>query len=348
MPEFRAQKLTHSTAEESIPSAAHSAAEGRESVAAHSAAEGRVAELASAHMPLEARGLAYAYAHRHREGRGHKGLQQDAHHGAHKHYVFADLSLVAQPGLMLAILGNNGAGKSTLLDLLAGITTPAAGQVLIDGRDAQQLSRREIARSVAYVAQQQRVPHLSVYDEVLLGRKPHISWALTQEDRAIVSRALVDLELEPFTDRYCDELSGGERQKVFIARALAQQPRILLLDEPTSALDPKNQLEVLEVVRRLTREAGLATIMVLHDVNLALRFCDQFLLMRGRASAGESGAGHHAGHVVAFGDRSVVTDEALSLTYDTPFKIVEIDGTPVALPAKTSLSSTNLEFYASK
>lgn len=234
--------------------------------------------------------------------------------------MFSGLSFHAHPGSMLAILGNNGAGKSTLLDLLAGITKPTAGRVLIDGEDASVLSRKEMARRVAYVAQQQTVPHLSVYDEVLLGRKPHISWAVRPIDREVVSRALVDLELEQFATRFCDELSGGERQKVFIARALAQEPHILILDEPTSALDPKNQLEVLEVVRRVTHEAGLASVLVLHDVNLALRFCDHFMLVRD-------------GEVVAAGDRSVVTGEALTQTYGTPFKIVEIDGVPVAVPA---------------
>lgn len=250
--------------------------------------------------PLEAVDLAYSYPHQSTR-------------------VFEGLSLQAHPGSMLAILGNNGAGKSTLLDLLAGITTPAAGKVLVNGEDAHRLSRREMARRIAYVAQQQRVPHLTVYDEVLLGRKPHISWAVREADREIVGQAIVDLELEQFTDRYCDELSGGERQKVFIARALAQEPHILILDEPTSALDPKNQLEVLDVVRRVTRAGGLATVLVLHDVNLALRFCDRFMLMRG-------------GEVIASGDRSVVTGEALTRTYGTPFKIVEIDEIPVAIP----------------
>lgn len=250
--------------------------------------------------PLEAVDLAYSYPH------------QSAH-------VFEGLSLQAHPGSMLAILGNNGAGKSTLLDLLAGITAPAAGKVLVNGEDAHSLSRREMARRIAYVAQQQRVPHLTVYDEVLLGRKPHISWTVREADREIVGQAIVDLELEQFTNRYCDELSGGERQKVFIARALAQEPHILILDEPTSALDPKNQLEVLDVVRRVTRAGGLATVLVLHDVNLALRFCDRFMLMRG-------------GEVIASGDRSVVTGEALTRTYGTAFKIVEIDEVPVAIP----------------
>lgn len=251
--------------------------------------------------PLVARELVYAYPHQ-------------------KQSVFSGLSFHANPASMLAILGNNGAGKSTLLDLLAGITKPTAGSVLIDGEDASALSRKEIAQRIAYVAQQQTVPHLSVYDEVLLGRKPHISWSVRQIDREVVSRALIDLELEQFAERFCDELSGGERQKVFIARALAQEPHILILDEPTSALDPKNQLEVLEVVRRVTHETGLASVLVLHDVNLALRFCDRFMLVRD-------------GEVVAVGDRSVVTSEVLTQTYGAPFKIVEVDGVPVAVPA---------------
>lgn len=233
--------------------------------------------------------------------------------------VFEKLSLEACPGSMLAILGNNGAGKSTLLDLLAGITEPQGGMVFVDGQDIGELNRKQVAQRIAYVAQQQRAPHLSVYDEVLLGRKPHISWALRPVDREVVSQALLDLELEAFSERFCDELSGGERQKVFIARALTQEPHILILDEPTSALDPKNQLEVLRVIRRITHQSGLATVLVLHDINLALRFCDRFMLMSD-------------GKVVASGDISVVTDEALSQTYGTPFKIVEIDGVPVAIP----------------
>ena len=133
---------------------------------------------------------------------------------------------------------------------------------------------------IAYVTQQQRIPHLSVYDEVLLGRKPHVSWSIGENDRAVVAAAIERLELEPFIDRYCDELSGGERQKVYIARAIAQETEALLLDEPTSALDPKNQMEVLKVVRDITTQASLATVMVIHDINLALRFCDRFVLMR--------------------------------------------------------------------
>ena len=217
------------------------------------------------------------------------------------------------------ILGNNGAGKSTLLNLLAGITTPSTGEVYVSGKSLRSMNKRETTQHIAYVTQQQRIPHLSVYDEVLLGRKPHVSWSISEHDRAVVAAALKQLELEPFVDRYCDELSGGERQKVYIARAIAQQTEALLLDEPTSALDPKNQMEVLQVVRDITTQASLATVMVIHDVNLALRFCDRFVLMRN-------------GTIVAQGGIEAVTDEALSETYDMPMRIAEIDNVKLTIP----------------
>ncbi len=249
---------------------------------------------------LEAKNVAFAFPHA-------------------KNHVFEGLSFEAHAGTMTAILGNNGAGKSTLLNLLASIATPSAGEVCVCGNSLRSMNKRETAQHVAYVTQQQRIPHLSVYDEVLLGRKPHVSWNISEHDRAVVAAAIEQLGLEPFVDRYCDELSGGERQKVYIARAIAQQTETLLLDEPTSALDPKNQMEVLQVVRGITTQASLATVMVIHDVNLALRFCDRFVLMRN-------------GTIVAQGGIEAVTDEALSETYDTPMHIAEIDNVKLMVP----------------
>lgn len=232
--------------------------------------------------------------------------------------VFEGLTFEAHAGMMTAILGNNGAGKSTLLNLLASIMTPTAGLVQVGGKSLEGMSRRETAQHISYVTQQQRVPHLSVYDEVLLGRKPHVSWSIGENDRAVVAAAIERLELEPFIDRYCDELSGGERQKVYIARAIAQETEALLLDEPTSALDPKNQMEVLKVVRDITTQASLATVMVIHDINLALRFCDRFVLMRN-------------GVIIACGGIDAVSDEALFQTYDMPMRIVDVDGVKMAI-----------------
>lgn len=249
---------------------------------------------------LQAAGLAYAY----------RGASRS---------VFDGLNASAEAGSMLAILGNNGAGKSTLLDLLAGIARPAKGKVSVSGEDLAAMRRRAVAKRIAYVTQQQAIPHLRVYDEVLLGRKPHIGWSLADKDRSVVADCLVALGLEGFADRFCDELSGGERQKVLIARALAQEPRVLILDEPTSALDPRNQLEVMAAIRSITLRENLATVLVLHDINLALRFCDRFMLVRD-------------GRVVARGGRDVVTDEAVSETYGTRFRIVEVEGARIAVP----------------
>ncbi len=250
-------------------------------------------------VALVAEGLSYAFPHAQRS-------------------VFEGISFNAHAGAITAILGNNGAGKSTLLNLLGHLATPTAGSVAIGGAPLERMNRREIARHVAYVTQQQRMPHLTVYDEVLLGRKPHIAWSVTERDREVVAAAIENLGLQPYVHRFCDELSGGERQKVYIARALAQETEVLLLDEPTSALDPKNQMEVLNVVREITKQTSLATIMVIHDVNLALRFADYFLLMRN-------------GEVVSWGDRRSVTDESLSQAYDMPMRIVEIEGHLVSL-----------------
>ena len=251
-------------------------------------------------LALDARGLSFTYPHRDTP-------------------VFSQLDLSIEAGEILGVLGNNGAGKSTVLDILVGIVKPASGTVQVGGVDLSNLKRRETAQRIAYVTQRQSIPRLRVYDEVLLGRKPYITWSITDYDRDVVARAIARLNLEEFSNRYCDELSGGERQKVFIARALAQEPRILVLDEPTSALDPKNQVEVMQAVRDATKRDKLATIVVMHDLNLALRFCNRFVLMRD-------------GVVIAEGDEAVITEENLFATYGAHFTLVDAHGIKMAAP----------------
>lgn len=236
--------------------------------------------------------------------------------------IFEHISFNACSGQILSVLGNNGCGKSTLLDLLSGISRPTSGEVLLDINGADNvvasLPTRKIAQHVAYVTQNQRVPHLTVYDEVLLGRKPHITWNLKDRDYQVVEEVIHRLGLESYVTRHLDELSGGERQKVMIARALAQEPEVLLLDEPTSALDLKNQLEVLELVQELTYEQKLATILVIHDVNLAVRYSDQFLLI-------------HDGSIVACGDEAA-TEENLSRTYNLNVTRHTVDDVDIIIP----------------
>ncbi len=198
--------------------------------------------------------------------------------GYNSHPVLKDVRFEVCRGELFAILGNNGAGKSTLLRCLNRILTPRAGAILIDGEDLAALTRLDVARRVGYVAQRHESTRVTVFDAVLLGRRPHIRWDATEKDMAVVRGVLAALGLEEFSLRYLDELSGGELQKVIIARALAQEPRVLLLDEPTSNLDLRNQYEVLRIVKQAARERDIAAVVVMHDINLAMRFADRFLL----------------------------------------------------------------------
>ena len=212
--------------------------------------------------------------------------------------ILKRIAFSAPEGTITAILGNNGVGKSTLLKCLNRILKPQRGEILLDGTDAQTLSDQELAQRIAYVPQSLTRTDTTVYDMVLLGRKPYIRWDITQHDHKIVRGALRRLQLEDKMLRSISTLSGGEAQKVILARALAQEPRVLLLDEPTSSLDPNNQHAVLRLVRHVTAEKGLSTICVVHDLNLAVRYCDRFLFLRD-------------GEVYASGGKTIMTPETI-------------------------------------
>ena len=234
--------------------------------------------------------------------------------------ILEDISFSVPTGACLAVLGNNGAGKSTLLGCLARLLRPQRGRTLVDGEDLLGMDAGRAARTVALVSQFAPASRLTVYDMVLLGRKPYLKWDFTAADRALTEEALERLGLSELALRYADRLSGGEGQKVQLARALVQQPKLLLLDEPTSSLDLRSQYEVLGLVSQLCRERGLTAVAVLHDLNLALRFCDRFLLL-------------HGGSVYARGDASVVTPKAIRDVYGMEAAVRRVDGVPVVLPA---------------
>lgn len=241
----------------------------------------------------------------------------------HYHYrgspeVLTDISFNTQPGQFLAILGNNGVGKSTLLKCFNHILKPDSGEVLLDGEDLLCMSAREVAKRVAFVSQNVPSTQMTVHDIVMLGRRPYMKWGFTEEDHAIVHDAMDRLGLDTMRGRFLNQISGGEMQKVMLARALAQQPKVLLLDEPTSALDVQNQYGVLKLVRDICHKDNIVAIVVIHDLNLALRFCDQFLLMKG-------------GQVYRHGDRSVLDSEALKEIYGVDAKIVEIENRHMVL-----------------
>ena len=194
--------------------------------------------------------------------------------------VLRGVDLDVNAGEVVAILGPNGVGKTTLLKCLNGLHSPNAGRIEIAGRDMAALTLRQLARQCAYVAQRSSAARLTVFDAILMGRKPHIRWAVDEANLRIVDSAIKRLGLTDLRMRHIDELSGGELQKVAIARALVQEPRVLLLDEPTSALDLANQVMILRLVRRVAREHGIAVAMTMHDVNSALRFADRLVFLR--------------------------------------------------------------------
>lgn len=196
------------------------------------------------------------------------------------HPVLDGIDLSLPPGKLLAVLGPNGAGKTTLLKCINAIHRPAKGTVYVDRKDVLALSPMAVARKVGYVAQQNEASRVTAFDAVLMGRRPHVRWGVSKHDLKIVDAALQQLGLTDMSMRYIDEMSGGELQKVAIARALVQEPGLMLLDEPTSSLDLKNQVDILETIRQLVAEHGVAAVMTMHDLNTALRFADQCIFLK--------------------------------------------------------------------
>jgi iron complex transport system ATP-binding protein len=239
--------------------------------------------------------------------------------------VLQNISLRVQSGEILALIGPNGAGKTTLIKTLSGVLKPHRGSILLDGQDALRLTIRQFARLVATVPQARHLPDsVSVYDTVLLGRTPHLGWLgqVSERDRQRVQEALQKTGALDLSERTLGRLSGGEQQRVLLARALAQDTPILLLDEPTTHLDLHHQTVLLQLVRELAREHGLAVVMALHDLNLASLYADRVaLLVRGELR----GLGTPA---------DVLTAERLSQAYALPLHVITHPdyGAPLILP----------------
>jgi len=224
-----------------------------------------------------------------------------------------------EAGKLIAILGPNGAGKSTLLKCIDGILKPKKGIVYIDHISIEKLKLNEIAKLIGYVPQKSNSTLMSVFDYVLLGRKPYISIGMGEKDIKIVEDTLKTLGIEKLALKNLHQLSGGELQKVVIARALAQEAKILLLDEPINNLDLKSQFELMKLVEQLSHEKEITVIMVMHDVNMALRFADRFIFMKN-------------GKIIAQGDRKIITPKLIQDVYDIQVIIEEFSGVPVVIP----------------
>lgn len=233
--------------------------------------------------------------------------------------ILEDITFEVERGDCVAILGTNGVGKSTLLKCINKILIKEAGKIHVNGVSIDEMTNNQLARNIGYVVQSGRFSDTTVFDAILLGRKPYIKWDVEESDLEVVRWVIQKLSLENFAMRNVNKLSGGEAQKVAIGRAMAQKTSVLLLDEPTSNLDLRNQLEVLDIIKEMATSHDVAAIVTMHDLNLALRFADKFILMQ-------------EGMIWDMGGKEIITADNIKSVYSVDVTIAEINGRPVIVP----------------
>jgi iron complex transport system ATP-binding protein len=244
----------------------------------------------------------------------------------HEDWVLQDVSFRVEKGEFVGVIGPNGSGKTTLLKILYRLLSPQKGEILFELVPMRKMDRNDIAKRIAVVAQEtQLLFPFSVFETVLMGRSPYLGHLMfeSEKDLEIAKKAMEWTKVFPFSERPMDELSGGERKRVFIARALAQEPEVILLDEPTANLDIHHQIDFLDLILTLNRERGLTIIMASHDMNIASEFCDRLILLQD-------------GRIYKMGTPDeVITQENIESVYGCE---VRIDQNPVSGMPRINLS----------
>ena len=232
--------------------------------------------------------------------------------------VLNGTNLSLEQGQIGILLGKNGSGKTTLFKNILGIEKPQGGKILFEGADISGMNRRERARRIAYVPQHIHFGDLTVFDSVLMGRVSYFGLKASREDYDAVEKILKDMQLLEFANRSAEALSGGEKQKIAIARAMAQEPKLMVFDEPTGNLDIANEQLIMQEAKKLATEKGIAILSSLHDLNQALYFGDKFFLLKD-------------GVVKYSGGKEIITEEVIKDIFDIDVKIVMIDNQKVIL-----------------
>jgi iron complex transport system ATP-binding protein len=236
--------------------------------------------------------------------------------------VLEGVDLSVADGELVGLLGPNGSGKSTLLECTNRILEPDAGSVTVDGDRVADLGRNGTARKIAYVPQSERSAFpATVFDTILMGRRPHSGWTPSEADRRVVADVVDALELSAFATRSVDELSGGQRQKVRLGRALVQDTSALLLDEPTAGLDLKHQLSVLDRLREHVDATSVSGLVAMHDLNLAARYCNRVALLS-------------EGTLTVVGDPDELTGETIESVYDVEVTIARAADRRLVVPER--------------
>ena len=226
--------------------------------------------------------------------------------------VIDGISFELEKGSLISVLGPNGSGKSTLIRTVCGMMKPWSGSLSVDGKDISDMEPKELSRNLGYVPQRyMQTDYLKVFDAVLIGRAPYMSWSYSKDDFEHAENAMVRMDVMDLADRYVNDLSGGQLQKIIIARALAQDPNYFILDEPTSALDLKNQMVALRTVKDIVSERRSGALVALHDLNLAMRFSDETIMLKD-------------GRVYAMGrPEDVITEESIRDVYGVSSEVYE-------------------------
>jgi iron complex transport system ATP-binding protein len=236
--------------------------------------------------------------------------------------VFRDIDLEAKGGEILCLVGPNGAGKTTLLKCINRLLPVQSGVIFINGQNIATMKFADIAKNIAYVPQTapSYLP-ISVFDTVLLGRRPYLNWKPKQADIEMVGSIIEQMNIGHLAMRDISELSGGERQKVIIAKAIAQEPQALLFDEPTTFLDLKYQLKTMELIRNLINEKQICAVFTTHDLNLAMQFADRLVVLKD-------------GKIYAMGNASALSKDVVLNVYGVESSFYYNDKKPFMIPIR--------------